>query len=485
MYQTATEKNVGEKVFPYFENQSMTMSEQELAERITKMTKPMTGEEDARMLIICLDFQRWCLRMSDEANTPLHRELDNLFGFTNVYTYSHLLPIESQLILQDRFNPPEADQHSLPKESPRSTRLGIHWMEGMRQKCWALFCIIVLFMVAITMGTTVTVLAQGDNTIIGLPVPDRRRLEELGFDLAEYADVFIEKLSNLSEALGMCLKKEETWTSTVLFEYAKALHLFGVPVSCGMKKASKIANESNTGVSTISNRLYSLFSGGVSVAAANPDPGPAYLLSIVEASIVFDSRFDISLSEVVALCLTNRTVGGFPCMNLCSYYMRGNLDPLTTCLSVVTYAIESNSLAGKALSKLLDFSPKDNKNYFMLICDSTSLNIRRPQTGENQVRSLIEKSLPKKVRNELVETFFTEKSTIERDKLVKDLVSMVPFNPKLANKLYTLSSVSQIERIKGRFTSTRSVIRFCMESRDDLVGHTSVNLSLKFSTYTI
>lgn len=119
LYQTSTEKNIGDQIFPYFDSQSMSMTEEEQTERITLLTKNLTGSIVPSHLFISVNFIKWCLRMSHDANTKFHQELDNLFGFSNVDTYSQLFSIEAALIIQDRFNPPKADSPGLPTDGPR------------------------------------------------------------------------------------------------------------------------------------------------------------------------------------------------------------------------------------------------------------------------------------------------------------------------------------------------------------------------------
>lgn len=303
LYQTATEKNIGDKIFPYFDSHSLTMSEEERTERISTLTENLTGSTIPSHLFIGVDFAKWCLRMSHEANTKFHQELD-IFGFKNVYSYSQMFPVEAALIIQDRFYPPRADSKGLPEDGSRASRQGVRWMEGMRQKGWTLFTLIMVENVADSMETSVRIRARGDNVVLCLPTPDEKRLKQLGLSLKRYAREFVNRLAGVSDDLGVELKGEETWVSTLLFEYSKQCHLKGVPVSTGLKRASKIANESNTGLPTLANGVSSVFSGGVGVSSADQDPAAAYVLSVVEAAIIFRSGFgNLTIADACALCL--------------------------------------------------------------------------------------------------------------------------------------------------------------------------------------
>jgi hypothetical protein len=106
--------------------------------------------------------------------------LDNVFGLNNVYRYTHVFPIESTLIFQDRYDPPKADKEGNPTEGP-TCRIGPEaWMEGQRQKGWTLITILMLLLVAKERDTKVALLGQGDNQMVIIRVPPERELAAQG-----------------------------------------------------------------------------------------------------------------------------------------------------------------------------------------------------------------------------------------------------------------------------------------------------------------
>ena len=92
---------------------------------------------------------------------------------------------------------------------------------------------------------------------------------------------YLDELGRLAADGWLQLKKEETWISTILFEYGKRFYIHGAPVSSALKRASKVSVEGNTGISTLSSEIASVFSNGVAIAglivlsgAATPPPPP-------------------------------------------------------------------------------------------------------------------------------------------------------------------------------------------------------------------
>ncbi|CAM1332799.1 Uncharacterised protein at_DN2622 [Pycnogonum litorale] len=173
----------------------------------------------------------------------------------------------------------------------------------------------------------------------------------------QFVSKFIEELAKESKNVGLELKESETWSSSCLFEYSKIYHYQGAEVSCGLKLASKIANEANDGLPTLSNKVSSISSAGVAVAGADPYPMMAYLLMKMELCTLLDVEFSLQINELGILAVFPRQLGGLPIVNYAGYCLRGVIDPLTIGLSVLKTAYERNSDLWPILSKLCELIP--------------------------------------------------------------------------------------------------------------------------------
>lgn len=106
LYQTSSENNIAQTIFPYIKNQSMTMSEEQLGRRLIDISRPKTSVDCETYVAIIVDFSSWCTRFRPELYNYSFAQLDALLGLVGVYTYIHHFPIESTLVFQDRYGPP-------------------------------------------------------------------------------------------------------------------------------------------------------------------------------------------------------------------------------------------------------------------------------------------------------------------------------------------------------------------------------------------
>ena len=240
LYQTSTEKNLSTDIFPLFKGQSMTMTEKELADRVSKFNLAFATARPKHVLI-CIDFTRWCLSMSWPALHPMLREIDHQYGYERLFQYSHLLPTLVQLLIQDRYRTIPFEGEFL-METTFSTRFQTRWMEGMRQKAWTLFTICLLQRVSEKIGALTTMLGQGDNQIVLVRIPPAERLAAMELSIGGYISSLIKALHEESAEVGLTIKKEETWASTVLFEYGKTFYFRGVECSHGMRHAIRVGS---------------------------------------------------------------------------------------------------------------------------------------------------------------------------------------------------------------------------------------------------
>lgn len=218
--------------------------------------------------------------VSFNVSRSMYTSLHHLFGFSRLYQFTHIFPYHCTVVAQDRFRPPPfsgdyPDPHHLVLEG--STRR----MEGLRQKGWTAHTIAMISLVAHELRTTASVLGQGDNQVLVVELPDRSDTRFCDTTPSQFMDLFISRLYEVSTELGMRLKTEETWCSSVLFEYSKQYHVGGAAVSCALKRASRVSSDANDGIKTRSNRVSSVFSAGIGVAGTDSSPGPGYALTLI------------------------------------------------------------------------------------------------------------------------------------------------------------------------------------------------------------
>lgn len=184
LFQVATENNI-KHVFKFIPHQTMTKSEDVLFKQLLKISETSSTEEGGAVLM-SMDFSSWCTSFRYEGITPLFEELDRLLGIKNVFAYTPKFPLESILLFQDRFCPPQQGPDGLPRSGPRCVHGPEAWMEGLRQKGWTLATLLLILVASWRCGTIATLTGQGDNQVIYLRLPKSATLEGLRMTRQQY-----------------------------------------------------------------------------------------------------------------------------------------------------------------------------------------------------------------------------------------------------------------------------------------------------------
>lgn len=140
-----------------------------------------------------------------------------------------------------------------------------------------------------------------------------------------------------------------------------------------------MANETNTGLPTLANRVSSLFSGGMSIAGVDWTPRPVYFMSVLETAVLLQPLFHCSIDDMVAFCLYPQALGGFPVMMYSSMCVGGQMDPVSIAIAMLVHLWKYYKEVYSSLSKLVNLEPVIPVDYTMLVLDPYSLNI----LGEN------------------------------------------------------------------------------------------------------
>lgn len=209
LYQTITEKNLADHVFPYVKSQSMTMGEEKLTRTILRVNTPILQIEGETYVFITLDFFSWCTNFRYELVTPLFTKIDRLFDLHNVYSFTHFFPMMSHLLFQDRFNPPMQDNDNKPKSGARCYPYPEAWLEGLRQKGWTLSTILIILAASWRCGTSASLLGQGDNQVILLRIPPENYLTNKGLTRDQYVDNYLVVLRDLCDREKIVVKLKE------------------------------------------------------------------------------------------------------------------------------------------------------------------------------------------------------------------------------------------------------------------------------------
>ncbi|AHA90827.1 RNA-dependent RNA polymerase [Sierra Nevada virus] len=460
LYQTATEHNIAEKIFPYIKGQSMTMSEEELKRTILRMSSSLKAYIEHDIIFISVDLSQWCTTWRHESAGPLLRVLDSIFGLNSVYNLTHLFSQISGVLVQDKFWPPPQDESGEPTESMTYISGFLAWLEGLRQKGWTLATLMVIEKTAIEYGTQATLLGQGDNQVICLRHPSTKQLKNLGLSVQGWAEGFLELLEKNMAFIGLVLKPKESWISTSLFEYSREYHIGGCPVSRGLKLASKLLSAPNSQVPTFNTTISSLYASSAGLAGADQTPLMAYYLATFLAQLHLMSRLSGPTRSderfMTVLLSIGRTVGGLPITPFSGFCYRGVLDSLTVNLSILR-TLELTGFSTE-VGRVVDlFTLSHRRDPLLLVQDPEALPLATPAQPENYLRNVLSDRLTTFVKNKQLLPLFTEQAKASERQLACDLLNVQPCHPRLANLLYSLSNAGLRQRLLGQFSNTTSL----------------------------
>ncbi|QDO67017.1 PolB [San Jacinto virus] len=460
LYQTATEHNLAEKIFPYVRGQSMTMTEEELKRTILKMSSSLKAYAEHDIIFISVDLSQWCTTWRHESAGPLLRVIDSIFGLNGVYNLTHLFGQVSGVLIQNKFWPPRQGPDGEPEEGPSYITNFLAWLEGLRQKGWTLATLLLIEKTALEYGTQATLLGQGDNQVICLRHPSSRQLKAQGHTVQSWADGFLARLEEAMARMGLILKPKESWISTSLFEYSREYHIGGCPVSRGLKMAAKLLSAPNSQIPTFNTIISSLYAAGAGLAGADQTPVWAHFLTTFLAQHHLKPRLSADAFQdqrfLTVLLSVGRTVGGLPIVPFSGFCYRGALDTLTTNLSVLKTLEDSGY--GDILTRLFPLNKlARRRDPLLLVQDPEALPLELPVQPENLLRSLLSETLVGYVENRQLKPLFSVNSRAQDSQLALDLVSIKPCHPRLANLLYSLSNAGLRQKLIGQFSNTTSL----------------------------
>lgn len=139
------------------------------------------------------------------------------------------------------------------------------------------------------------------------------------------------------------------------------------------------------------------------------------------------------------LLLITRSLGGYPITIYSQFCTRAVQDVLSTNLHLVRTALR-DPLLKHHMARVVNIDP-GKKDFLSLVKDPQSLPLRLPVQPENYIKREVRSGLTTFIINKTVLPLFIEEASSSQEVLIRDLASIRPCNPKLLNKLYSLSNV--------------------------------------------
>ncbi len=460
LWQSATESALANDIYTFIRYQSMTMSEAELSMRLESMAHALNKLEHPEYMVLVVDFEKWNQNHVHENSSCFMRELDDLYGCSKVFSYTHIFPTESWILYKDSFIPPQVDDDGLPIPCSSAWFGNRCFFEGMRQKGWTLITISLITYVALKSNVMINILGQGDNQVVVIRIPPRNHPIMRGKTADQYVEEFKTLLVETATRFGIPIKALESWSSKTLLEYSKKYFQAGVELESPLKSVFRSGSMVTSPLQTFEMSISTIISSGVAIAAKDKSADPSFLLTVFnildELGRVRPVDFEqADESGLCALLLTTQSLGLLPAPKYLDFMIRGTPDPLSDSLYLWQYANQFRDIG----SFLTNHIPRTGRRDFLLLIeDPLGLPLDLPVRGTNIVKRMIEGELTESyVKNGLVKTAFRNLHSDQRMKLIEDFMSICPCNPRLLNVFYSVTALREAYEIIGRFSHSTSL----------------------------
>ncbi|DAZ90624.1 TPA_asm: polyprotein [Aconitum virus 1] len=497
MYIVLTEELIANHILPYFPE--ITMKDP-LNVQIRKIWKVGGAGQYENNPNINIDFEKWNLNMRSQFTDGLFGQMDRMFGYKNLVLRTHDI-FKNSLIYScsGKYRPPTSTEGFIP--DPPMAYIGHQGgFEGLRQKGWTVATVCLLAYTAWQLKIDMQLLGQGDNQVIKLYMP-LKRWENLCYTeeakIAEARSItsgYLQKMRVNFDDAGLPVKVRETWVSTRLFMYGKAMYLDGISLPQWMKKLLRSYALSNEGSVTISGVIGTIATNMTSAAGVSDAPDVMYLIYLFlgEWSLEYLIQYHpftrkrilqgavkdfmipgrrgmvrtnpISIHRLVtSLLLIPTAVGGSVTIPLTGFIVRGFPDHASEGYAWLNLLRSVDSIYRGLFDNWYSFMKNGTVQCDMLVQSPWSLNHLKPPTPGLQSRDMVREWLlsGRFSRNKFLTNMSSIDKSFNRKEICRELMSD-PINPLITYEIFQSLPQSYYDQILRRFEGTRSVLRLAM-----------------------
>ncbi|UHK03185.1 MAG: RNA-dependent RNA polymerase [Hangzhou rhabdovirus 3] len=523
MYVVLTESLIADYILPYFPEITMKDTQSELLMRHYNQTNHMSSSSSDIKIVINSDFEKWNTNMRENETLGVFKFMDQLFGFQSVISRTHEL-FKGFIYLAD------SDYDLEVNNKTGYLKLGdLVWnhhlggLEGMRQKGWTVWTVVILKYCMEETKTFGSIMGQGDNQVIILNFKGSLDKESIKI----YLNRFVNFLDQFLKDLGPPLKKEETWISSNFFSYGKFPIYKGSPLCMSQKKIARMLKTSNEGFPTLESSLSSLSASFFDSSSMSHDfliPLILYTMNVIDCLDFYLYRSPFSKTNYIEealkyqsfkipvgnkqqltktyklsndtinkirnqkyitisdLILFPRILGGYPISTLGDVMIRGFPDPLSSAISQLNLIKQNvGDYKRNIVNNILSPIFSDYVNYEMLFSDPVALNLLHPSSpGEQLKRKVLDLIKSGKIEKSKSFSNFLAKTSDDQKKLADLLSDMTPhINPRIGHDILECTVEASANKITDRIEKTNTLVNLMVKNyEDDLnrqIGRSEVN----------
>lgn len=491
------EGNIAKKLFKYYPQQSMNLSEDKLSRRVINMSTTKQGFINIEILI-GIDFTSWNIHWSIFNTELIARFISNLFGMPSLYEFCHEffglceVSLSSSLRVPEKYMNQKQKHHKLPEDQYRwDNHMG--GFEGICQKMWTIITIGLLLVVEAETGIKASIIGQGDNQICKILVPVENinytsyeeKIKLNSHIIRQTKDKFMNCLDKVANSIGIKLKPMESWVSESTMNFCKEILVNGAYMSQFTKRVARTMADVNEDYPTFPNRIGSIQSAGSSSAQKSYIMAIPWLVAQLETGLTFlrDTSFckKIKSSQrkvfetvpfLTLFFLGDNMFTGVPLIHLIDYEFRGHPDPITAYLEyiyIISHSTQEKSIAKKTAYMIWQWL--SHRHYArgvasaeLLVSNPTAANIKTPDPINREFKSQVMQGL-RSVKNRDIHEMFSATTPEYDTEFYSYLVSSRPLYPRLLNVIMTHSPTGARLYTVGKIVNTKTVNDIATQGR--------------------
>lgn len=520
-YVVITENMLSDNILPLIPGITMTHSMLNLQKEMVRNTKSQSqASSDSVTFCINMDFEKWNLNMRKESTYEVFKSLGQLFGLPTLYNKTYDIFENSIIYLADGSYTLNLDDNLdlVEKDLNKAYSNHIGGFEGLRQKGWTIFTVVLIALVCDSMGIKYRLMGQGDNQVLIVTLYSHRakifglHSEESSSEITATLYQLQCKLQEVFGSVGLPLKPLESWTSESFFSYGKFPIYRGVPCAMSLKKISRIFFFSNEDLMTIDNAMGSITSNAQSSVMADVHPIVSYIIAkwqhiccvrifmkyhpLLGTAIrdlhswvkfkyrTYDGKTSslssphrIESTLITKLIVTiPKTLGGYNSINYFDVIMRGFTDPPSKDMTFLyNMCLHSLGEFQVALARWRNVVLNDQVDYVHLVQDPTSLNIFAPPNSRTIIKRMITETVRSlNLESEFSKWFFEVLEISDSDKireLCNHLTSTPEVNIRFIHDFLGATLYGYSDSITSKVDKTVTLSRITLgQSRKDVVG---------------
>nr|DAZ90758.1 TPA_asm: polyprotein [Melilotus virus 1_Off] len=501
MYFVLTEELISNHILKYFPE--ITMKDP-LHIQVKKLWSASgLSHKDSLDPTINIDFEKWNLNMRNELTLPLFQQIDKLFGYENLISRTHEIFESSYIYSSSGKYLPQAQNNHLLSDPPMAYMGHLGGFEGLRQKGWTIATICLISYIADKQRVNATLLGQGDNQVVRIQMPhiywaNLRYCRTVQIDESKrILQSFMKNMTSLFGEAGLPIKSRETWKSTRLFMYGKAMFVDSNALAQWMKKLLRSYALSNEGTLTVSGVIGTIATNLCAAAHASTKPDIIYIIFLIlgewsldylmsyhpftrrslspGSSIEFSipqmgnwEKKTITLSDLERLMTTvlmiPTAVGGSITIPLTGYIIRGFPDNASEGYSWLKFLYEGSDDFRDLWASWYTFLSNDTTEYDMLIQSPWSLNHKKPPTPGLHSRETVREWLlsGQFSGNNVMANMTKAMSNFDRKKICDRMIGE-NINPLVLNEIYASFPQVYLDAVMRRIENTRTIRKLALK----------------------